>query len=167
MLTVAELKQKCIEVFKIVNLDFSLPIVINGRLTKTLGRCIYQRVYGKVAPIRLEFSRQFLETATPHSIDEVIKHECAHAIACIKTGENQGHNNYFKNVCLQIGTTNYTTSTSVERTVSDNKIYKYTVICKKCCNICGYYHRAGNVIKNPSCYYCSKCGGSLSIIQNF
>ena len=166
MLTVTELKQKCTEVFKIVNLDFSLPIIINGRLTKTLGRCVYQRICGKVTPIRLEFSRQFLETATPHSIEEVIKHECAHAIACIEKGENQGHNSYFKSVCQRIGTNNDGIFTTVERTVLNDKLYKYTIICKDCCNICGYYHRAGNVVKYPSRYTC-KCGGELSVIQNF
>ena len=167
MMTIDELKTECSKVFSFVGLEFKgIDIKINGRLTRTHGRCMYQVLRGKVTPIRIEFSRQLLETATPHSILEVLKHECAHAIACIETGEKQGHNAYFKSVCHRIGAEYDTCSSSVERTVEDNQIYKYTVICKDCCKILARYHRAGKIVQHPENYHC-KCGGRISVVQNF
>ena len=166
-MTSRQIENRCIEIFKSVNLKFeNITVFINGRLTKTLGRCCYERKCGKVTPVRLEFSRQLLETATPQSIDAVILHECAHAIAAIETGESQGHNNYFKSVCARIGTNNDTTTTHVDRTIEENKVYKYFVNCRCCGKTIGKYQRAGKVVKYPSAYQC-KCGGDLEVIQNF
>lgn len=94
-MTLQEIKKRCEDAFAIVGLEFDLPVLINSRLTKTLGRCIYKRCGDQVYPLRIEFSRQFIETSTEQCIQDVILHECAHAIACIETGERQGHNTYF------------------------------------------------------------------------
>ena len=167
-MTVQEIETRCKEIFSKVNLEFNgITIFINGRLTKTLGRCCYKVSCGKVIPVRLEFSRQLLETATPQSIDSVILHEAAHAIACIETGESQGHNAYFKKVCVRIGTDNDKTKTQVSRVVDDSQIYKYLITCSCCKEIVGKYQRAGKVIKNISYYRCPFCKSSLEIKQNF
>ena len=164
-MTLQEIKERCIAAFKTAGLDFEyfgIEVAINGRLTRTLGRCMYK---GKM-PCRLEFSRQFIDYSTKKNIQDVILHECAHAIACIRTGEPQGHNAIFKSICKEIGTSLDTTSSKVESTVSDTKLFKYFVSCEKCRQICGKYHRAGKIIKNISNYSC-KCGGSLKVTQNF
>lgn len=167
MMTINELKNECSKVFALANLEFKdIQVKINGRLTRTHGRCMYQVNCGVVVPTTIEFSKQLLETATPYSIMEVLKHECAHAIACLETGEKQGHNNYFKAVCHKIGAAYNTCTADVERTVEKNEIYKYTVICKSCCQILGYYHRAGKIVQNPERYTC-KCGGKIGVIKNF
>ena len=166
-MTLQEVKERCEKAFASVGLEFkNINVLINGRLTRTLGRCCYERSCGKVVPVRLEFSRQFLETSTEQNIQNVILHECAHAIACIETGERQGHNQYFKNVCKHLGTNNDGTTTAVDSTVSETQLYKYFVICKDCGQMCGKYHRAGKVIKNINYYHCS-CGGNLKVEQNF
>ena len=167
-MTIQEVKTICVNTFAIVGLEFKDIIVLaNGRLTRTLGRCCYERKCGKVVPVRLEFSRQLLETATAQSITDVILHECAHAIAAIETGESQGHNKYFKNVCARIGTDNDGTKTKVESTISDTQLYKYFIVCKGCGEVLGKYHRAGKVIKNIDDYSCPHCNHKLSVLQNF
>ena len=169
MMTVNEISTKCAETFKKVNLEFkNIEVNINGRLTATLGRCCYIRICGKVAPTKIEISKKLLETGTPHMIEEVIKHECAHAIACIETGEKQGHNGYFKSVCKRIGTDNDTCACkTTERTVSDNKVYKYIVCCKCCGKVVGKYYRAGKVVKYPTNYTSTCCKAGLSVTQNY
>ena len=167
-MTTQEIYNECVKVFASVNLEFNnIEIKINGRLTKTLGRCNYKKQDTKLIPVCLEFSRLLVEKGDNKLIEDVIKHECAHAIATIETGASQKHNNYFKSVCARIGTTNDTPSTTAKYNAEDTEIYKYTVICEKCKKVVGRYHRAGNVIKMPSHYGCNYCGGSLKVIQNF
>ena len=164
-MTLQEIKDRCTAAFKTAGLDFEyfgIEVAINGRLTRTLGRCMYKGTM----PCRLEFSRQFIDYSTEKNIQDVILHECAHAIACIRTGEPQGHNAIFKSICKEIGTPLDTTSSQVEATVSDTKLFKYFVSCEKCGQICGKYHRTGKIIKNLPYYSCS-CGGSLKVTQNF
>jgi predicted SprT family Zn-dependent metalloprotease len=165
-MTIEDIKKECVDTFKLVNLEFKdIDVNINSRLTSAFGKCSFKIVGGKVVPKRLEFSKKMLETATPQSIKDVIKHECAHAIACIETGEKQGHNSYFKSVCARIGTKNDKPYAQLDRIVPDNQIYKYFVTCS-CCGKVIKYQRAGKIIKNINNYRC-KCGGSLKVIQNF
>lgn len=165
-MTLQEIQKRCEDAFNMVGLEFNIPVYINSRLTRTLGRCMYQRTGTIVTPTRIEFSRQFIETSTEQCIQDVILHECAHAIACIWKGDSQGHNAFFKKVCAKLGTTNDGTTTEVESTVSETQLYKYFVVCKECGQVCGKYHRAGKVIKYIDHYHCS-CGGKLDVIQNF
>ena len=69
-----ELKDIIVECNKLansLNADFDLPVKINKRLTRTLGRVCFQ---GGV-PYVMEFSDSMLKTCTHESIMEVIKHE--------------------------------------------------------------------------------------------
>ena len=168
-MTIQELTKTCSKVFNMVGLnfeDYNIEVGINGRLTKTLGRCMYIKRVDEIKPYRIEFSKQFLETSTPTCILDVIKHECAHAIATIKTGEKHGHDAYFKSVCAKVGTTNDGVTTDAERTVADDKIFKYFVICENCGKVCGKYHKAGKVIQHPEFYTC-ECGGKINVKKNW
>ena len=167
-MTTQEIYNECVKIFSSVDLEFNnIEIKINGRLTKTLGRCCYEVQGSKLTPIRLEFSRLVIEKGDSKLIEDVIKHECAHAIATIETGEKQSHNMYFKSVCARIGTTNDTPSTVAKYNAGDAEIYKYIINCEKCKKVVGKYHRAGNVVKMTPYYRCSNCGGSLKVTQNF
>ena len=79
----------------------NVPITINSRLTRTLGRVVINNSIGFIdtwKPIKVEFSKQFIETSSDASIEDVIKHEAAHFIATSRTGEDHGHNSYFKKI---------------------------------------------------------------------
>lgn len=143
------------------------PISLNGRLTRTLGRVCMVRRGETVENEKVEFSKQLLETTTDSTIESVIKHEAAHYIVTARTHESHGHDSIFKAVCAEIGTTNDTPKTHVERTVSAEQVYKYTVVCPNCGPI-SHYHRMSKNLKNISSCYCKKCNSNnLSVIHNW
>lgn len=150
-----------------VGLKYNTPVRINGRLTKTLGRVIAEpTVFDAYKPEIIEFSKQFLETSTDESVRQVIMHEFAHWAVLIETGEIHHHDAVFKAMCRKIGCVADRPMNAVERTVSNDKLFKYIVKCKDCDNEV-HYNRAGKVIKHPDWYGCGKCGGELEVIQNW
>lgn len=148
----------------------TVPIKLNGRLTRTLGRVTYNRIPSSDSyiPSLVEFSKQLLETASDKSIKDVIYHEAAHYIVTSRTKEHHGHDSLFKAVCAEIGTSNDTPVTKVERTVSSDKLYKYVVFCENCHKMIGGYQRKCatiNHLSSCSCRICRK--GNLKLIQNW
>ena len=147
---------------------FDIPVSINGRLTRTLGRVIQHVNDGFCLSERMEFSRQFLETSTDVSIKDVIAHEWAHYYATKSTGEHHGHDAYFKKVCAMIGCTNDKTVTKVERTVSESKLFKYQVWCPTCQEYIAGLSRMCNSLRHIDQCTCKKCKqGGLSYVQNW
>lgn len=170
MLSLSRVKEHCREAFRKAGYDFdnyNIEVSFNGRLTKTLGRCIGKYRGNEFYPVKIEFSKLLIETSTDKSVVDVIYHECAHALVDIETKTHHGHDKVFKEMCARIGTTNDGTVTKdLERTVSEEEVYKYFIKCCDCRRIVGKRHRLCNVVKNPQLYHCS-CGGSLEVIQNF
>lgn len=165
--TIQEIQKYMQELAANIDLEFNTPIKINGRLTKTLGRVIAEpAMFDSYKPEKVEFSRQFLETSTDDSIREVIKHEFCHWAVLIETGKIHHHDMVFKAMCRRVGCQANRPQTKVERTVSDDKLFKYIVKCKDCDNEM-HYNRAGKVVKHPDWYGCGKCGGELECIQNW
>ena len=148
----------------------NVPITINSRLTRTLGRVTnnYIGATDTWKPTKVEFSKQFIETSSDASIEDVIKHEAAHFIATSRTGENCGHNSYFKKVCAEIGTTNDGTTTKVERTVDESSVYKYAIYCNTCDKVIDGKSRMCRTIKEIKFCTCKACNTSnLRVIQNW
>lgn len=167
MLTEKDLTKICTEICGKVGYDFTIPVKINKRLTRTLGRVSWVRINGKVQSTLMEISYQLLSTSTFDSIYAVIAHECAHYLVNEETHENHGHDAIFKAMCARIGCTNDgSICHSLDREVPETQIYKYFVVCKECGAIVGKYHRAGKVVKHPENYRC-KCGGNLESIMNY
>ena len=167
--TVERIVEVCKRECQKLNVEFDIPVKINGRLTSTFGRvCYYPRsANGVVRPKVLEISKELIETATDESIEAVIAHECAHYLLTVKSGERHGHDKYFKQVCAAIGCKNDKATTDVDRIVAKTKIYKYSLNCPNCGNI-GNYHRRVQAVQHPELYYCKKCGSeNLFIEQNF
>jgi len=158
------------EVCRKANVEFNIPVRLNGRLSRTLGRVHQECHNGTWEPVSVEFSKQLLETASDESIRDVILHETAHVIATIRTGESCGHNSYFKKVCAEIGTTNDGTTTKVERTVSEETLQKYSLYCDGGCGgkFLGGYSRMGKNLKNLDACTCRLCGQSkFRLVQNW
>lgn len=165
--TVQEIEKYMSELAANIGLEFGTPVKINGRLTRTLGRVTAEpTAFDVYEPRVIEFSKQFLETSTDESVRQTIMHEFAHWAVIIETGETHGHDAVFKAMCRKIGCSADRSRTKVERTVSDDKIFKYTVKCDGCGNEM-HYNRAGKVVKHPDLYECGNCGGSLRVIQNW
>lgn len=167
MLTENEIVEICKEICGTVGYDFLIPVKINKRLTRTLGRVCWKRTNGITYSTLMEFSYQLLTTATLDSIKDVIAHECAHYLVIEETHEAHGHDSIFKNMCKRINCTNDgAICHSLTRSASDTEIYKYIITCKDCGKVVGKYHRAGKIVQYPN-YYSCKCGGALNVIKNF
>ena len=104
MFSVEDIKKELNKLSAIVDDEFNIPVGINGRLTRTLGRVHIERSDGVWYPVRMEFSRQFLESSTDASIISVIQHEWCHYYVAKSTGESHGHDNVFKNMCARVRT---------------------------------------------------------------
>ena len=167
MLTEKDLTKMCKDICAGAGYDFTIPVKINKRLTRTLGRVSWIRTNGRVRSTLMEFSYQLLATATLDSIKDIVAHECAHYLVNEETHESHGHDAVFKEMCARIGCVNDgTICHSLQRSVPETQVYKYFVICKDCGKIVGKYHRAGKLVQNPECYSC-KCGGDLEVVKNF
>ena len=139
MWTIEKITSMCIEYCGKAGIKFNSPVVVNSRLTRTLGRCFYVRRGEIWNPEKIEISQQLLETSTDESIEAVIAHECAHYVTCAITHEYHGHDSTFKHYCNIIGTNNNMTHyDDLQRTKKNEDIYKYTLYCSKCGKfVCG------------------------------
>ena len=132
------------------NIKVDFPIIVNNRLSRTLARVVY--VNNKVD--RLEYNKMLARsTSNEAEVIDIIKHECAHIIAFKRTGERQGHNEYFRKVCKEIGCGN------LESAVQTNFRYKYEFICPTCNRVVYQSERKSKVFKGiiRGDYRCSRC----------
>ena len=84
----------------------NVPVEINGRLTRTLGRVKFMDYgEGHCYPTKIEFSKALLEEGTDNDIINVIKHEYVHYYLVETTHENHKHDALFKRKCAEIGCT--------------------------------------------------------------
>lgn len=168
MFTLEMIKTELNKLSNSVGDTFDIPVSINARLTRTLGRVMQYKQGKKCWSDRMEFSKQFLETSTDESIISVIQHEWAHYYVTKITGENHGHDVEFKKVCAMIGCTNDKTETKVERTVAEESLSKYVVYCPSCGEPIGGFSRMCPTLKNLDRCTCGKCGsGDLYYVQNW
>jgi len=164
-MTLTEIKNMIAETCKEQGVELIVPVEINGRLTRTLGRVVFLKsATGKCTPTKIEFSKRLVETGSERDLKEVILHETAHYIVTVKTKEDHGHDNVFKTMCAKIGTSNDTTTTTLEAPISR----KYEVRCQDCGKVVAAYDRKGKVLQSilrgEKYYQCSKCKTSNLIV---
>lgn len=168
--TVERITEECRSISNRVGDNFDCPVAINSRLSTTLGRVRNIRNGTKYSPLRLEMSKNFLETATDECVKSVIAHEWAHYYTTKSTGEHHGHDKMFKATCARIGCTNDKTKTNVERIQEVTVQYKYVIRCGSCDSEIGWYKRrcaTTQAVAAGNCT-CGKCGSSnLELIQNW
>lgn len=145
-----------------------VPVTINARLTRTLGRVRYISYGDDVHTVKsIEFSRALLESGTDNDIVNVINHEYVHYYLIETTHVNHGHDPVFKRKCAEIGCTHDKTHNSLEANYTEKTQYKYEVWCDEC-GLVATYSRMGKVLKNLDNCCCGKCGGKkLKAIQNW
>ena len=166
--TVDRITAKCAEFSAMVGDTYDCPIVLDGRLSRTLGRVVIKVERGIARPIKMKFSKEFLNTSTDASIVSVISHEWAHYYITKTTGINHKHDEEFKKVCALIGCTNDKTETVVESTVEPESLYKYVVRCPDCNSTIGLYKRMCPTLRNIDSCSCGLCGGqNLIVNQNY
>ena len=147
--------------------EFDIPVSINKRLTRTLGR-VHCECHNDVwFPTSMEFSATFLESSTDESILSVIQHEWCHYYVTKDSGEHHGHDAVFKAMCARIGCTNDKTKTHVDEMLQ-GKSYKYNIYCPTCGKNISGYSRMCSTLRNIDACTCKTCGkGELKVIQNW
>ena len=164
MYSVQDIEKICQEFSAQVGDTFDLPVVINGRLTRTFGRVcsLVNNKTGYVTLQRMEISKQLLETASEESIRSVIGHEWAHYIVAKTTHERHGHDALFKSWCARVGVENDKATADVE--VKS----KYDVYCGTCDMVIAHYSRMSKNLQRLELCTCKKCNTSnLKLIQNW
>ena len=164
-----EIEVICQNIFKSVGMELPVPVVINGRLTRALGRVKFEwidRTEQTVSPIRIEFSKIFLERESLENIQDVAKHECAHAIASMRTKVQHGHDDYFKSVCAELGCENNKAVANISMEKAPG-LYKYDLFCSKCGKYLGYRSRSCAVTQKPNDFLSNCCKRSLKVVQNW
>lgn len=151
-----------------------VPVNINSRITRTLGRVKYNYYNGAYYPTAIEFSQKFLVNSTDNDIINVIKHEYVHFfLLAIEPCEKPGHDAAFKRKCAEIGCTHIHAQNHLESYAADTAIEakaktKYEVWCADCDEMIATYSRKCKTINNLSSCKCAKCGSrNLSLIQNW
>lgn len=168
MWTVNQITKYCEELCGRAGYAFDIPVTVNARLTRTLGRFMYShnRVTELITPVRIEISKQLLETASDASVRSVIEHECAHYLVARQTGVQHGHDKVFQAACALIGCENDKPTTEVERVVDVRS--KYEVHCDVCNEVVGEYSRWCKTLSLIDHCTCNKCKQSkLRIVQNW
>ena len=162
------LRKEFAEVCEKAGVKVTIPVNINGRLTRTLGRvkAVVTAATGECTATQMEFSKQLLETSTDKSIRDVLLHETAHYIAIMRSGEGHGHDSYFKAICAEIGATHDGVFINVDRTVEVKD--KYDVFCDTCnLKVAGYSRMCKTIQRIDKCT-CNKCNTSnLRVVQNW
>lgn len=59
-------------------MELVIPIELNGRLTRTLGRFHFNKRGSNRVPVKLDFAKKLLEFGTIEDIKGVIRHELIH-----------------------------------------------------------------------------------------
>ena len=147
----------------------NVPVEINGRLTRTLGRVKFMDYgEGHCYPTKIEFSKTLLEEGTDNDIINVIKHEYVHYYLVETTHENHKHDALFKRKCAEIGCTHDKTQNRLEADYGEKEEFKYEVWCGDCVKCIGTYSRMCKTLKNIHYCRCKNCGGSnLTVHQNW
>lgn len=163
--TLENIIKECERLSSIKKDTFSIPVSLNGRLSKTLGRVHHSQnnITGVLTPTKMEFSKKFLEIASDEEVKKVIAHEWAHYYLTKTTKENHGHDAMFNALSSEMGG-NTGTSIKIE---NFRETYKYTVYCSDCGKVVGGYARAGKTVKNPHLFKTNCCGATLRIEQNY
>ena len=164
-MTLTEIKDMIANICDKQGVDLIVPVELNGRLTKTLGRVVFLKDYkGKCTPVKIEFSKRLVETGSEKDLKEVILHETAHYIVTMVTKEDHGHDKVFKAMCAEIGTSNDTPHTTLEKPM----VKKYEVKCQDCGRVVAAYDRKGKVLqsimKGEKYYQCKNCKTSNLIV---
>lgn len=132
-------------------MDLEIPVEINGRLSRFLGRFIYSGTLKR--PIRIEISKKYLINGSLNDILSTIRHECIHyALFCkglpFRDGEKYFESELKKHDTHSTNTVTYKSKRNVNvysceckeehitlRALSDKGMYHR---CRKCKNYLKY-----------------------------
>lgn len=155
--TLAQIVKLVDETLYNANCERNFTIEINNRLTRALGRV---RSFNNI-PIAMEISGKLVESCKNEQVFEVVLHECAHAIANIRDPYTKhGHDEFFRQICLEIGCS--LDEPSVHFDEYQSNVKQYRVYCKSCGTLVAVRQRMTNGLKemlspDNNSWYCTVC----------
>ena len=166
MLTIEQMKQE-VDNYKKMMPKYctqEVKISINPRLSKTLGRCCFNKnnLTGQINNLRIEISKRVLEDE--RLTREVLKHEFIHWYCAASTGENHGHDDFFKKQCKYIGAVE---ERLMNPEYTEDLKSKYEVYCCVCGGLVAKYARKSQTLKNINYCRSTCCEGKLKVVQNW
>jgi hypothetical protein len=115
--------RQCMDDHGLHNLDLALD-----KGLKRLGGCHYKRIDGKMQPVKITFSRAYIEKGNQEQILNTVLHEIAHALVPYSVN----HGPVWVDKCKEIGYTN-------PRVCQDAGMRKtFKAVCYKCGDLPGF-----------------------------
>lgn len=170
MWTIERVKNELEKLCAADHITLDVPVEINGRLTRAMGRVKFIVANVDVyLPTKIEFARNLVENASDEDILQVIKHEYVHYfLLTTDPTTNHNHDGAFKNKCDAIGCTHKKSAQHVEGFRDTNAKSKYEVWCDDCNDIIGTYARKCKTLNNIAYCTCGRCGNkNLRVVQNW
>ena len=124
--TLEAVKLACEMIFeKEFNMKLEIPVLLSGRLKRSLGRFYYSSAFHK--PTKLVFNKSFFTNPAYDlaTLESVLLHECVHAELCIKGIPFDDRDPEFIKECKRVGAT-------LTREIELIKVVKYVAQCEKC-----------------------------------
>lgn len=131
-------------------MDMSIPLVLNGRLKRSMGRFMYMREGNR--PVRVEMNRDFVNNNDIDLILDVLKHELVHYALCYKGMDFSDGDSDFENELSRLGV------------ISQKDVDKITIKSTKQvydCKECNHRYTMNRRLRNNGINHSCKCGGKL------
>ena len=161
--TIKEIKEELIDIGIKLEYPTNLKVEISNRATKRMGAFFYIKEKESIVPIKFVFAKRLIDGNYPEEVvREVIIHEYLHYYCDTKTVLSNGHNKFFKSMCLKCGISSKATFSykSINEDIYIKKHVKiYNIYCRKCGRlVC--VHRRRDAAERKIKGYISKCCNS-------
>lgn len=138
-----------------------IPIFINSKYSRALGKCYYGNINGKKKSIKIGISEEIINHADINIIKNTICHELIHsADDCVYAGHT-GKWKYYASIMNRYK--NYKISRTTTLPNDMQRQYKYVVECQDC-KTKSYFQRKSPLIKKiqlgQASIRCKRCGGT-------
>lgn len=157
--TIKEVQDEIDKIGLILDYPCNLKIEISNRATKRMGAFFYKKEKDTIKPLKFVFAKRLLDGNFPEEVvKEVIIHEYLHYYCDTKTGISNGHNKFFKSMCLKCSITNKATFNYkiMNEDISQKNIKIYNIYCRKCGKlVC--VHKRRDAAERKVKGYVSKC----------
>lgn len=128
-----------------------VPIKLNGRLKKVLGRFVIDRYYGGSEPRVIELSKDLIRYYDKETIISVLKHECIHYALFILGQPFDDSDRIFIDTCKKLG------ASLTKQIHFKGQIHIYT------CDCGSEFKRLRKL--NEEKYRCGECKSKLSFVE--
>ena len=129
--TVQDVKKVLMEAGEVMGLSpADISVQVSSRMERTMGSFLFKEKAGVITPFAFRFSEVLLSGKFENQVvRDVILHEYAHFYANVKSQKNHNHDDYFKSICIKLGTPPHT---YFKELLPPQKKRGYVLVCRKC-----------------------------------